>query len=162
MIRFAVFTVLGPLAGYFVFISLAGRLKGNAAGVAFGMLLPVAWIAGLAPASTTAAFDTTAGSPSLTDPTRYPNANNPASYRADSSAGTAGRCGAIDAPSARTGAVSETSAPAAASDWPCADCRASRGRPRFPRGSVRLFFAGSLGRTCDLLPPHTALTHTAP
>src|SRR5260370_15170587 len=92
MIRFAVFTVLGPLADYFVFISLAGRLKGNAAGVAFGMLLPVAWIAGLAPASTTAAFDTTAGSPSLTDPTRYPNTNNPASYRAHSSAGSTARC----------------------------------------------------------------------
>src|SRR5258708_18437708 len=99
MIRFPVFTVLGPLAGYFVFITLAGRLKGNAAGVAFGMLLPVAWIAGLAPASTTAAFDTTAGSPSLTDPTRYPNTNNPASYRAASSAVTGLPWRAIHAPS---------------------------------------------------------------
>src|SRR5258708_19760384 len=132
MIRFPVFTVLGPLAGYFVCITLAGRLKGNAAGVAFGMLLPVAWIAGLAPASTTAAFDTTAGSPSLTDPTRYPNTNNPASYRADSSAGTAGRCDAAGAPPARTGAVSETSAPAAAADSPFPDSPPSHRRPPFP------------------------------
>jgi hypothetical protein len=57
MIRFAVFTVIGPLTGYLVFIGLAGGFKGDAAGVAFGMLLPVAWIAGLAPASITAAFD---------------------------------------------------------------------------------------------------------
>ena len=57
MIRFPVFTVLGPLAGYFVFIGLAGGFKGDGAGVAFGMLLPVAWIAGLVPALITAALD---------------------------------------------------------------------------------------------------------
>jgi hypothetical protein len=57
MIRFAVFAVIGPLTGYLVFIGLAGGFKGDAAGVAFGMLLPVAWIAGLAPASITAALD---------------------------------------------------------------------------------------------------------
>jgi hypothetical protein len=57
MIRFPVFAVLGPLAGYVVFISLAGGFKGDGAEVAFGMLLPVAWIAGLVPASITAALD---------------------------------------------------------------------------------------------------------
>jgi hypothetical protein len=57
MIRFAVFTVLGPLAGYFVFIGLGGGNKGDSAGIIFGMLLPVAWIAGLVPASITAALD---------------------------------------------------------------------------------------------------------
>src|SRR5882757_11165254 len=56
-----------------------------------------------------------------TDPARYPNTNNPASYRADSSAGTVARCDAVDARSARTGVGAETSAPAAASDCPCAD-----------------------------------------
>jgi hypothetical protein len=59
MIRFPIFAVLGPLAGYFVFIGLAGGFKGNGAGVAYGMLmlLPVAWIAGLVPALITAALD---------------------------------------------------------------------------------------------------------
>ena len=57
MIRFPVFMVLGPLGGYFVFDSLAGGFKGHDAGVVFGMLLPVAWIAGLVPASITAALD---------------------------------------------------------------------------------------------------------
>jgi len=46
-------------------------------------------------------------------PAQYPNINSPASYRADSLAGTAGHYDAVDAPSARTGIVSETSAPAA-------------------------------------------------
>src|SRR5580692_10665272 len=67
----------------------------------------------------------------LTDPAPYPSKDNPASYRADSLAGTAARCDAIDAPSVRTGAVLETSAPAAASDCPCANCTASRRRRRF-------------------------------
>src|ERR1700719_2703864 len=53
MIRFPVFAVLGPLAGYFVFIGLGGGITGDSA----GMLLPVAWIAGLVPASITAALD---------------------------------------------------------------------------------------------------------
>jgi hypothetical protein len=57
MIRFPVFTVLGPLTGYFVFIGLGGGIKGDSSGVIFGMLLPVAWIAGLVPASIAAAFD---------------------------------------------------------------------------------------------------------
>ena len=58
MIRLAVFTVLGPVAGYFVCIgAISGGLRGDGAGVIFGMLLPVAWIAGLVPASITAAFD---------------------------------------------------------------------------------------------------------
>jgi hypothetical protein len=57
MIRFPVFTILGPLTGYFVFIGLGGGIKGNDAAIIFGMLLPVAWIAGLVPASMTAALD---------------------------------------------------------------------------------------------------------
>jgi hypothetical protein len=57
MIRFAVFAVLGPLTGYLVFISLASGFRGADAGVTLVMLLPVAWIAGLAPASITAALD---------------------------------------------------------------------------------------------------------
>jgi hypothetical protein len=57
MIRFPVFMVLGPLGGYFAFIGLRGGIKGDSAGVIFGMLLPVAWIAGLVPTSTTAALD---------------------------------------------------------------------------------------------------------
>jgi hypothetical protein len=57
MIRFAVFAVLGPLTGYLVFIRLAGGFRGANAGVALAMLLPVAWIAGLGPASIAAAFD---------------------------------------------------------------------------------------------------------
>jgi hypothetical protein len=57
MVRFPVFAVLGPLTGYFVFISLGGGIKGDSAGIIFGMLLPVAWIAGLVPASITAALD---------------------------------------------------------------------------------------------------------
>jgi hypothetical protein len=57
MMRFPVFTVLGPLTGYLVFIGLAGGFKGDGAGRAFGMLLPVAWIAGLVPALITAALD---------------------------------------------------------------------------------------------------------
>jgi hypothetical protein len=57
MIRFPVFAVLGPFTGYFVFIGLGGGIKGDSAGITFGMLLPVAWIAGLVPASITAALD---------------------------------------------------------------------------------------------------------
>lgn len=57
MIRLAVFTVLGPLTGYFVFADLAGGFKGASAGVVFATLLPVAWIAGLLPALMTAALD---------------------------------------------------------------------------------------------------------
>ena len=57
MIRLSVFAVLGPLAGYFVFVGLTGGFKGDHAGLAFGMLLPVAWIAGLVPALITAGFD---------------------------------------------------------------------------------------------------------
>jgi hypothetical protein len=57
MIRLAVFTVIGPLTGYFIFIGLGGGIKGDAAGAVFGMLLPVAWVAGLGPASITAALD---------------------------------------------------------------------------------------------------------
>jgi hypothetical protein len=57
MIRFSVFTVLGPLIAYFVFIGLGGGIKGDSAGIVFGMLLPVAWIAGLVPALITAALD---------------------------------------------------------------------------------------------------------
>jgi hypothetical protein len=57
MIRFPVFTVLGPLAGYLVFIVLVGDSKGSNAGATFGMLLPVAWIAGVVPASIAAALD---------------------------------------------------------------------------------------------------------
>ena len=57
MIRFPVFAVLGPLAGFFVFIGLGGGIKGDSVGIIFGMLLPVAWIAGLVPASITAALD---------------------------------------------------------------------------------------------------------
>jgi hypothetical protein len=57
MIRFSVFVILGPTVGYFVFIGLAGGFRWDSAGVAFGMLLLVAWIAGLVPALITAAFD---------------------------------------------------------------------------------------------------------
>jgi len=57
MLRLIVFAVLGPSAGYFVFISLAGGFKGPNAGVVFAMLLPVSWIAGLVPALVTAALD---------------------------------------------------------------------------------------------------------
>jgi hypothetical protein len=57
MIRLAVFTIIGPLIGYFVFIGLAGGLKADSAGVAFGMLVPLAWVSGLVPASITAALD---------------------------------------------------------------------------------------------------------
>jgi hypothetical protein len=57
MIRFPVFAVLGPLTGFFVFVGLGGGIKGDSAGIIFGMLLPVAWIAGLVPASITAALD---------------------------------------------------------------------------------------------------------
>ena len=55
MIRLAVFTVLGPLTGYFVFIGLAGGFKGDSTVVA--LLLPVAWIMGIVPALITAALD---------------------------------------------------------------------------------------------------------
>src|SRR5438132_11097246 len=65
---------------------------------------------------------------SLTDRVRYPNKDNPASYHADSSAEIVARSDAADAPSERTGVAAETSAPAAASDCPCADCTASRPR----------------------------------
>jgi hypothetical protein len=58
MIRFPVFAVLGPLAGYFVFVGIGGGIKGDSAGIIFGALLPVAWTAGLLmPASITAALD---------------------------------------------------------------------------------------------------------
>lgn len=57
MIRLSVFMVLGPLTGYFIFVGLTGGFKGPDAGVIFGMLLPVAWIAGLAPAAITAGLD---------------------------------------------------------------------------------------------------------
>src|SRR5665213_2735072 len=73
---------------------------------------------------------------------RCPSTNNPASYRADSWAETVGRCGATDAPLARTGAVLETSVPAAVSGFPCADCTVNRPRPRFPTCSGRLCCAG--------------------
>src|ERR1700676_1587052 len=53
--------------------------------------------------------------PAATDRARYPSINSRASCRAGSSAGTAGRCDAAGAPSARTGVAAETSAPAAAS-----------------------------------------------
>jgi hypothetical protein len=49
--------VLGPLTGYFVFIGLGHGIKGDSAGILFGTLLPVAWIAGLVPAAITAALD---------------------------------------------------------------------------------------------------------
>src|SRR6266446_2995774 len=71
--------------------------------------------------------------PAITGRARYPSINSRASYRADSSAGTAGRCDAADAPSAQTGIALETSAPAAASGFPCADCTANTRRPHFPR-----------------------------
>jgi hypothetical protein len=45
------------LAPYFVFVGLGGGIKGDSAGIIFGMLLPVAWIAGLVPASITAGLD---------------------------------------------------------------------------------------------------------
>jgi hypothetical protein len=57
MVRFPVFMVLGPLSGYFIFVSLAGEIHGNYSGTIFTMLLPAAWIAGLIPASITAALD---------------------------------------------------------------------------------------------------------
>jgi hypothetical protein len=57
MIRLSVFSVLGPLTGYFVFIGLGGGIKGDSAGIIFGILLPVAWIAGLVPAWITATLD---------------------------------------------------------------------------------------------------------
>jgi hypothetical protein len=57
MVRFPVFMVLGPLTGYFVFIGLAGGIQGNNSGIIFAMVLPAAWIAGLVPASITAALD---------------------------------------------------------------------------------------------------------
>ena len=57
MVRFPVFMVLGPLTGYVVFIGLAGGIKANNSNVIFAMLLPAAWIAGLVPASITAALD---------------------------------------------------------------------------------------------------------
>jgi hypothetical protein len=57
MVRFPVFMVLGPLTGCFVFIALAGGIQGNNSGIIFAMVLPAAWIAGLVPASITAALD---------------------------------------------------------------------------------------------------------
>jgi hypothetical protein len=51
------FMVLGPLTGYFVFIGLAGGIQGKNSGIIFAMVLPAAWIAGLVPASITAALD---------------------------------------------------------------------------------------------------------
>jgi hypothetical protein len=56
MVRFPVFMVLGPLTGYFVCIGLAGGIRGNNSSIIFAMLLPAAWIAGLVPASITAAL----------------------------------------------------------------------------------------------------------
>lgn len=57
MVRFPVFMVVGPLTGYFVFIGLAGSIRGNNSGIIFAMGLPAAWIAGIVPASITAALD---------------------------------------------------------------------------------------------------------
>src|SRR5260221_13147069 len=57
MIRFPVFAVLGPLVGYFVFVSLGGGFKGEHAALTFGLLLPVAYIAGLVPALIAATAD---------------------------------------------------------------------------------------------------------
>jgi hypothetical protein len=57
MARFPVFMVLSPLSGYFVFLSLAGGVHGDHSDMIFTMLLPVAWVAGLIPASITAGFD---------------------------------------------------------------------------------------------------------
>jgi hypothetical protein len=45
------------LTGYFVFIGLAGGIQGNNSGIIFAMVLPAAWIAGIVPASITAALD---------------------------------------------------------------------------------------------------------
>src|SRR4051794_3191128 len=54
----------------------------------------------------------------LTDRVPYPSTSSRASYRADSLAGTTGRCGVVGVPWARTAAAGETSAPAAASNFP--------------------------------------------
>ncbi|WP_152033224.1 hypothetical protein [Bradyrhizobium sp. DOA9] len=72
MIRFGVFGVLGPLAGYFVFLGLGGGFSGpSSAGVAFIMLLPVAWIAGVVPALLTASFDQSLARLGATPAQRY-------------------------------------------------------------------------------------------
>ena len=52
------------------------------------------------------------GTSTLTDPAPYPSRDSRASYRADSSAERAGRCGGAGARWARTGSASETSSPA--------------------------------------------------
>ncbi|MBK3660002.1 hypothetical protein JJE66_01870 [Bradyrhizobium diazoefficiens] len=58
MIRSVVFGALGPMAGYFMFLGLGGGFRGSSsAGIAFAMLLPVAWVAGVVPALVTATFD---------------------------------------------------------------------------------------------------------
>src|SRR5882672_3209160 len=54
--------------------------------------------------------------PKPTDRARYPSINNPASYRADSSAGITGRCDGAGVRSVRTAVAAETSALAARDD----------------------------------------------
>src|SRR6202165_3967821 len=63
--------------------------------------------------------------PAATDRARYPSINSRASCRADSSAGTAGRCDAAGAPSARTGVAAETSGPGASAGFPSGTCVAT-------------------------------------
>jgi hypothetical protein len=57
MLRLSVFAILGPLIGNLVFIGLGGGIKGDNANAVFGILLPLAWIAGLFPAAITAGLD---------------------------------------------------------------------------------------------------------
>ena len=57
VLRFFIFAVLGPVIGYLVFIGLGGGIRGDNANVVFGILLPVAWIAGFLPAAITARLD---------------------------------------------------------------------------------------------------------
>jgi hypothetical protein len=56
MIRFALFSILGPLIGFLVFILLGGGFRSHAA-ESFAILLPFAFLAGLVPAFAVAALD---------------------------------------------------------------------------------------------------------
>jgi hypothetical protein len=56
MIRFALFSVLGPLIGFLVFILLGGGFKSHAE-ESFAILLPFAFLAGFIPALAVAALD---------------------------------------------------------------------------------------------------------
>jgi hypothetical protein len=84
--------------------------------------------------------------PSATDRVRYPSKDNRASSGEGSSAGTGGRCDADAARSAASASAMETSEPPQASCCPCADCTASRRRPRSSRWCARRVNAAADGR----------------